>query len=84
MVQRILCSVSNVPSLAAGEGGRAVDKTAESRLPGRRQTGAAAAWLARTPPSVSGCECHSCGVEGGYTQRPQGGQPSRPSCAQTL
>ena len=64
MVQRILCSISNVPSLAAGEGGSGVDKTAESRLPGRRQTEAAAAWPARTPPSVSGCECQSCGVEG--------------------
>ena len=78
-----LWSISNVPSLAVGEGDRAVDKTPESLLPGCRQTEAAATQPTRKPPGTSGCERHSFG--GGRSKsRPQRGEPSRPSCAQTL
>ena len=49
-----LWSISNVPSLAVGEGDRAVDKTPESLLPGCRQTEAAATWPTRKPPGMLG------------------------------
>lgn len=71
-----LWSISNTPSLVAGEGVRAVDKTPEGPLPGCRQAEAVTTRSTQKPPGVAGSECHSFGGMGNVNRGPREAHPA--------